>query len=110
MRLVELARPQIAAQAEQVVQLVRVPRFGPERALDLRECVGIEQVAQLLLPEELAQQVAVERQRLRAPLGRRRVVLVHVGRDVVEEERGREGRGRRRLHVDEVELTRSQPL
>jgi len=45
---------------------------------------------------------------LRPPLRGRRVVLVHVVRDVVEEERGRVGRGGRRLHVDDVELARAQ--
>ena len=72
------------------------------------------QLAQLLLAEQLAQQVAVERERLRTPLRRRRVVLVHVRRDVVEQERRRERRRRRRLDVDEVDLARAdlpeQPL
>src|SRR6266508_5964402 len=85
-RLVELARPQIAAETQQVVELVGVPRIGTERTLDLRNGVRVEQVAELLLAEQLAQQVAVERERLRPPLRRRRVVLVHVRRDVVEEQ------------------------
>ena len=85
---VVLARPQVAAQAEHVVQLVRRLRgVAPQLPLDLVEGVAVEQVAQLLLAEQLAQQVAVERQRLRTPLGGRRVVLVHVRRDVVEEKR-----------------------
>ena len=78
--------------------------------LDLLERAGVDQVAQLLLAEQLAQQVAVERQRLRPPLGGRRVVLVHVVRDVVEEQRGRVRRGRGRLDVDEVDLPRAQAL
>ena len=75
--------------------------------LDLLERARVDQVAQLLLAEQLAQQVAVERQRLGAPLGGRRVVLVHVGGDVVEEERGAIRRGGRRLDVDEVDLRAS---
>ena len=94
-RLVELARPQVAASQEQVVQPVRILRLTRQRGLDLVERAGIEQVAQLFLAEQLAEEVAVERQRLRPPLGGRRVVLVHVRRDVVEEERGRIRRGRR---------------
>ena len=92
------------------MQLVGVARVAAELRLDLGERVGVDQLAQLLLAEQLAQQVAVERERLRAPLRRRRVVLVHVGGDVVEEERARERRGRRRLDLDEVELARLQPV
>ena len=106
--LVVLAGAQVAAAAEDVVQLVGVARVAAKLPLDLGERVGVDQLAQLLLPEQLAQEVAVERERLRAALGRRRVVLVHVGGDVVEEERAGERRGRRRLDLDEVELARLQ--
>ena len=71
------------------------------QALQLELQVGdrgrVEQLAQLLLAEQLGQQLAVERQRLRAPLGQRRVALVHVGADVVEEQPGGERRRRARL-------------
>ena len=60
-------------------------------------------------PMQLAEQVAVERERLRAPLLGRRVVLVHVRRDVVEEERRGERRRRRRLDLGDVESTRADP-
>ena len=46
----------------------------------------IEQLAQLLLAEQLAQQVPVERQRLGPTLRQRRVAVVHVGGDVVEQQ------------------------
>src|SRR5439155_24822837 len=62
------------------------------------------------LAQQLAEKVAVERERLGPPLRRGRVVLVHVVRDVVEEERGGVGRGRRRLDVDEVDLPRAKAL
>ena len=68
------------------MQFVRASRAALQLPLDLLDGIGVEQVAQLFLAQQLAQQVAVERERLRAPLGRRRVVLVHVGRDVVEEQ------------------------
>src|SRR4029077_1759364 len=42
------------------------------------------------------------------PLGVRRIPLVHVGGDVVEEQRGGEGRGGRRLDLDQAELARVQ--
>src|SRR6185295_15466815 len=83
---------------------VSVARHRSQRRLDLGERTGVEQVAQLLLAEQLAQEVAVERERLGTPFGRRRVVLVHVGRDVVEQERGGHRRGRRGLQLDEVEV------
>ena len=76
--------------------------------LDLFQRLGVDQLAQLLLAEQLAQQVAVEGQRRRPPLGVRRVPLVHVGGDVVEEQRGGEGRGGRRLDLDQAELARVQ--
>ena len=109
MRLVELAAREVSSQAQQVVQAFRILGERPQRRLHLGERRRVDQLAQLLLAEQLAQQVAVERERLRTPLRGRRVVLVHVRRDVVEEERGREGRRRRGLDVDEVELARAQP-
>ena len=92
------------------MQLVGVARAAAQLLLDLRERVRVDQLAQLLLAEQLAQQIAVERERLRAPLRGRRVVLVHVRRDVVEEERGRERRRRGRLDLDEIELARLQAM
>src|SRR5205823_3551336 len=105
-----LVRAQVSSPPEQIVQLVRRARLAAELVLDLRERAGVDQVAQLLLAEQLPQQVAVERKRLRTALGCGRVVLVHVVRDVVEEERRRVRRGRGGLDVDEVDLPRAQPL
>ena len=70
----------VAAQPQQVVQLVGVARPRQQRRLHLRERVHVDELAQLLLAQQLLQQLAVERQRLRAALRGRRVVLVHVGR------------------------------
>ena len=109
-RRVDLVVAEIAAAPEQVVQLVGRARVARELRLDLGERLRIEQVAQLLLPEQLAEQVAVERERLRPPLGRGRVVLVHVGRDVGEEQRRGERRRRRRLDLDEIELARLEAV
>src|SRR4029453_16285802 len=105
-----LALPQVAAAAQQVVQLVGRARLTAQLLLDLHQRARVDQISELLLSEQLAQQVAVERKRLRTPLGRRRVVLVHVVRDVVEQQRGRVRRGGRRLDVDEVDLTCPQAL
>ena len=75
-----------------------------EVLLDLRERGGIDQIAQLLLTEELPQQIPVERQRRGAALGVRRVALVHVCGDVVEQQRGGHRRGGRRLHLYQRDL------
>ena len=79
------------------MELIRIRRAtilhqGLERQLEIRECPGIEQVAQLLLAKQFAQQVTVERQRACPPFGHGRIAVVHVGRDVVEHQRAREGR------------------
>ena len=96
----------VPAQPQLVVQLVGVARVAAEGSLDLGERVDVDQLPQLLLAEQLAQQIAVERQSLSTPFRGRCVVLVHVGGDVVEEERRRERRGARRLDVGEVDLAR----
>src|SRR5207302_4804074 len=89
---------------------LRILRERPQRRLDLGERRGVDELAQLLLAKKLPQEVAIEREGLRSPLRRRRVVLVHVRRDVVEEERGRIGRGGGALDVDDVELPRRRGL
>ena len=50
----------------------------------------IEQLAELLGAEQIAQQVAVERERRDPALGERRVALVHVHRDPAEQQALRE--------------------
>ena len=92
------------------MQLVRAPRRSAQLRLDLVERARVDQLAQLVLAEELLEQIAVEREHLGAALCRRRVVLVHVRGDVVEEERARIRRGGRGLYVDEVELPRLEPV
>ena len=83
---VELTGAKLSTAAQEIVQVVRVPRDRAERSLDVCERAGIDQIPKLLLPEELAEELSVERQRLRAALCSGRVVRVHVGRDVVEEQ------------------------
>ncbi len=60
--------------------------------------VGIEQLAQLGVAEQLAELRLIDRERLRAPLGQRRVAVVDVVGDVAEEQRG--GERRRHLRID----------
>ena len=64
-----------------------------EFQLELGQGVAVEQLAQLFGPEELAQQVAVEGERLGPPVDQGRVAFIHVLADVGEHERAGERRG-----------------
>ena len=103
----DLVVAQVADAHQQVVDVVGVPRaaaLGEALQLDLQlvERGRIEQVAELLFAEQLPQQVAVERERRRTPLGERRIALVHVDGDPPEQQRLRERR--RPLGIDRHEL------
>ena len=78
------------------------------QALQLRfergQRVGVEKIAQLGRSQQRLQLRLVDRQRLRAPLGQRRVAVVQVIGDVPEQQRGREGRRRRRVHRHHAHL------
>ena len=85
------AAGQVADPAQHVVQLVGAagpPAVGQplQVELDVGQHAGVEQLAQLLGAEQVAQQVTVEGQRSRAALGQRGVALVHVGGDPVEQQ------------------------
>jgi hypothetical protein len=92
--LADLALRQVADREQQVVEVVGAPRaMGPEplqRALQVRDRVRVEELAQLRLAEKLAQLRRVDGERLRPPLRERRVAVVDEVRDVGEEERGGE--------------------
>src|SRR5206468_2513680 len=107
---IERAGTKVSAQAQHVVQLVRVARRSTELRLYVLQSARVDELPQLVLAEQLLEQVPVERQHLSAAFGRRRVVLVHVRGDVVEEKRARIGRGGRRFHVHQVKLPRLQPV
>ena len=72
--------------------------------LEVGQHAGVEQLAQLLGAEQVAQQVAVERERGGPPLGERRVALVHVDGDPAEQQRLRERRRPRRVDRDDPDL------
>ena len=69
---------------------------------------GVQQLAQVLGAEQLAQQVAVERERGRPPFGERRVALVHGDRDPPEQQRLRERRGALGVDRDDPRASRAQ--
>ena len=77
-----------------------------EIGLHLVQGHRVDQLAQLLLAEQLAQQVAVQGECGGAPLRVRRVALVHVRGHVVEQQRRGERRGALGLHLHERELAR----
>ncbi len=58
---------------------------------DLLEGLGVEKRSQLGLTEQLTQQIPVQGQCSGLPFGQGCVVLVHVGGDEVEQQRGGEG-------------------
>ena len=96
-----------------VVQLVGVA--GPpvvdeplQLELELGQHVGVDELAQLLGAEQLAQQVAVEGERGGPPLGQRRVALVHVDGDPPEQQRLGERRRLRGVDRDEPHLAAAQ--
>ncbi len=100
---------EVAQAPEQVVDLVgglRVAVLGQglEAELEIGQRGRVQELPQLLLAQQLAEQVTVQRQRLRPPLGDRGIALVHVGRHVVEQQRARERRCPRRLDAVHGEL------
>ncbi len=108
-----LGRGEIPEPAQDLLERVAIlgERVGVhqlERPLDLLQRLRIDQLAQLVGAEQLAEQVAVERQRRRPALGVGRVALVHVGRDVVEEQRGGERRRGLGLDLDQAHPARVQ--
>ncbi len=77
MRVVRITRKALRQQALQL-------------QLDCRDRLRVQQLAQVFAPEQLGQQVAVKRQRLRPPLRERRVAFVHELGHVREQKRRRE--------------------
>jgi hypothetical protein len=74
--------------------------------LEVGQRAGVEQLAQLLRAEQVAQQVAVERQRGGPALGQRRVALVHVDGDPAEQQRRAKGEALAGLDADHPDLRR----
>ncbi len=104
---------QVTDATEHVVQLVgraRPPTVGEtlEFEFDVGEHIGVEQVAQLLGAQQVAEQVAVEGQRGRPPFGQRCVALVHVGGDPVEQQARRHRAGRTGVDVDDPDRPRPE--
>ena len=104
---IDLGGGQVADSAQHVVQLVAAARSSPvgqvlQVQLDIGQHAGIEQLAQLLGAEQVAQQVAVERQSSGPPFGERRVALVHVGGDPVEQQALGHRAGSRRIDADDA--------
>ena len=97
LRAADFLERQVAEAQQQIVDAVdglRALRVVEllQLALDVRERVRVEQLAQLRLAEQLAQLRLIDRERLRAPLGQRRIAVVDVVGDVAEEQRRRERR------------------
>jgi hypothetical protein len=76
--------------------------------LDVGQHPRIEQLAELFGTEQVAQQVAVERQCRRPPLGEWGVALVHVGGDPVEQQARRHRAGLRGVDLHDADRSRPQ--
>ena len=85
-----------------------VRRQALEVELEVGEHAGVDQLAQLVGAHQVAEQVAVERERGGAALGERRVVLVHVRGDPAEQQRLSERRRLRRVDRHHPDLARPQ--
>lgn len=75
-----------------------------ELPLQLRQHLGVQQLAQFRLAQQLGQQPRVQRQGGGAPLGQRGVALVQELGDVPEEEGAGEGGGLRGGDLDQADL------
>ena len=100
---------QVTEVTKRVVQRIHAPDPAPAREpleleLEVRQALGIDQLPELLPPQQLGQEGAIERQRLRPPFGEGRVALVHERRDVAELQRAGEGRGHGRVDFDDPNL------
>ena len=88
-----------AVHALRLVPLVEVLQLD----FELVQCVGIEQLAQFGLAEELAELRLIDGQRLRTALGERRVAVVDVVRHVAEQQRACERRRLLRVGDDDAD-------
>ena len=86
-----------------------VGREPLQLGLDLRDDLGVEQLAQLLRAQQLGQQRRVEGERGGAALGQRGVALVDELGDVAEQDGLAERRGRRRRDLHEPDGPRGHP-
>ena len=107
--MLQLVEGEITHRAQEIVQLVAITGLAVgmeplQLGLDLGQDVRIQQLAQLGLPQQLAEQTAVEGQGLGLAFGQGRVLVVQVRGDVGEDERAREGRGAARLDLVDSQL------
>ena len=104
----DLGARQIAEPQQQIVHRVGRARVKARRQvlqllLERVEHGLVEQIAQLGVADQLAQLRLIDRQRLRAPLGQRRIAVVDVVGDVAEQQRRRERRRLLRFDVDDAQ-------
>ena len=99
---------QIAEPQQQVVNRIGRSRMETRRQvlqllLERVEHGFVEQIAQLGVADQIAQLRLIDRQRLRAPFGQRRIAVVDVVGDVAEQQRRRERRRLLRFDVDDAQ-------
>ena len=99
---------QVAEAQQQIVNGIGRPRVKALRQmlqllLERVEHRFVEQIAQLGVADQIAQLRLIDRERLRAPFGQRRVAVVDVVGDVAEQQRRRERRRLLRFDVDDAQ-------
>ncbi len=82
--------------------MIRVERL--ELLLESRQDIGVEELAELGVTEQLAKLRVIDRQRLRAAFRQRRVAVIQERGDVVEQQRRRKWRRLRRVDRDDADL------
>ena len=90
--LVVVERTEVGEQVVEVVGVAGLARRNEplELELQLRDHCGVEQLPELFGAEQVAEQIAIERERGDAAFGEGRVALVHVHRDPAEQQALRE--------------------
>ncbi|CAB5001345.1 unannotated protein [freshwater metagenome] len=110
---VEFLCRQVAQATQHVVQFVGAAGTASvgqqlQFQLQIGKRPRVEQLAQFLRSQQVAQQITVERQRSGTALGQRAVALVHERRDPVEQQALRERRGLRRVDADDADGATAQ--
>ena len=98
-------RPETAQRIGDLLAAAQCPLGGEplQALLHLGDHLGVEQLAQAHRAQQLCQQGLVQGEGGRAALGERSVGVVDELCEIAEQQRAREGRGRRRLHLPHLE-------
>src|SRR5271170_3400371 len=100
--LVPVERPESEENVREGVRVADLLVQASELALEVREDVQRDELADLVVPQDLAEEAPVERERLRSPLGAGRTGSLEESEHVLARERQGEGRGRSGRDLDQA--------